>query len=81
MSFCEAEERPYLKDIQKLIGQSITVVEDHPFVDDGEADEVKNPVAPAKPKKSNYNRYRKRPSNKNTSGSSQKRKNNHNRKP
>ena len=35
ISFCDTEERPYLKDIQKLIGQNIPVVEDHPFVDDG----------------------------------------------
>jgi len=34
LSFCEAEERPYLKDIQKLINQAIPVVEDHPYVSD-----------------------------------------------
>jgi ATP-dependent RNA helicase RhlE len=32
ISFCEAEERPYLTDIQKLIGKNIPVVKDHPFV-------------------------------------------------
>ncbi|RPD40565.1 DEAD/DEAH box helicase [Chitinophaga barathri] len=31
LSFCEAEERPYVKDITKLIGQSIPVVSNHPF--------------------------------------------------
>lgn len=31
ISFCDAEERAYLKDIQKLISQSIPVVEEHPF--------------------------------------------------
>jgi ATP-dependent RNA helicase RhlE len=30
-SFCDVEERAYLKDITKVIGQSIAVVEDHPF--------------------------------------------------
>jgi ATP-dependent RNA helicase RhlE len=30
-SFCDAEERAYLKDIQKLTGLSIPVVEAHPF--------------------------------------------------
>lgn len=30
-SFCDAEEREFLRDIQKLIGQRIPVVEDHPF--------------------------------------------------
>lgn len=32
ISFCESEELPYLKDIQKLIGLQISVVKDHPFV-------------------------------------------------
>ena len=32
LSFCEAEEIPYLKDIQKLTGQLIPVEEDHPYV-------------------------------------------------
>jgi ATP-dependent RNA helicase RhlE len=32
LSFCDAEERPYLKDIEKLIKQKIEVVE-HPFMD------------------------------------------------
>lgn len=39
LSFCDAEERPYLKDIQKLINQQVPVITDHPFVDDG-AEEV-----------------------------------------
>lgn len=34
VSFCDAEEIPYLKDIQKLIRQAIPVVEDHPFTGD-----------------------------------------------
>lgn len=32
ISFCEMEERPYLKDIIKLIGLNIPVVSNHPFV-------------------------------------------------
>ncbi|MEQ8705260.1 MAG: DEAD/DEAH box helicase [Phaeodactylibacter sp.] len=35
LSFCDTEERAYLKDIQKLIGQQIPVVKEHPFPDDG----------------------------------------------
>jgi len=31
ISFCDIEERPYLKDIQKLISIEIPVVEEHPF--------------------------------------------------
>lgn len=33
-SFCDVEERAYLKDIQKLINQQIPIVKNHPFVDD-----------------------------------------------
>lgn len=32
LSFCETEEFPYLKEIQKLIGKKISVVKEHPFV-------------------------------------------------
>lgn len=31
ISFCDAEERAYIKDIQKLIGLEIPVVENHPY--------------------------------------------------
>ncbi len=30
-SFCEAEEKEYLRDIEKLIGKKIPVMNDHPF--------------------------------------------------
>ncbi len=35
ISFCETEEKQYLRDIQKLIGQQIPVIKDHPYPDDG----------------------------------------------
>jgi ATP-dependent RNA helicase RhlE len=31
LSFCDTEEKEYLKDIYKLISKKIPVVEDHPF--------------------------------------------------
>ena len=31
LSFCDQEEKAYLKDIRKLIAKSITVIEDHPY--------------------------------------------------
>ena len=31
LSFCDAEEMPYLKDIEKLINKKIPIVEDHPY--------------------------------------------------
>ena len=37
LSFCDIEEKPYLRDIQKLIDQKIPVI-DHPFTNDREED-------------------------------------------
>lgn len=34
LSFCDMEERAYLRSIQKLIKQDVPVVTDHPYVDD-----------------------------------------------
>jgi ATP-dependent RNA helicase RhlE len=34
LSFCDREENGYLRDIQKLIGKSIAVVADHPYLYD-----------------------------------------------
>lgn len=34
ISFCDVEERPFLRDIEKLINQKIPVVDNHDFVDD-----------------------------------------------
>jgi ATP-dependent RNA helicase RhlE len=31
LSFCDTEEKPYLKDIEKLITKKIPVIEDHPY--------------------------------------------------
>ncbi|MFZ3232554.1 MAG: helicase-related protein, partial [Patescibacteria group bacterium] len=31
MSFCDGEEREYLRDIERLIKKSVPVIEDHPF--------------------------------------------------
>lgn len=52
ISFCETEELPYLKDIQKLIGQTIPVVKEHPFVstESTKALEEKNEELKAKDK-------------------------------
>lgn len=34
ISFCDASERPYLKDIEKLINKRIKVIHEHPFIND-----------------------------------------------
>ncbi|MBR9919261.1 MAG: DEAD/DEAH box helicase [Bacteroidetes bacterium] len=73
ISFCDVEERAYLKDIQKLIRQDIPIVEEHPYEDD-----AKTP-APAKPAKNNNNN-RRRPNHRNgNKNQSRNRSNNKNR--
>lgn len=56
LSFCAGDERPYLKDIQKLIKQEIDIVEDHSYPDDGTeiltVPQKRNPNK--KPKKKNF---------------------------
>ena len=47
ISFCEGDEAVYLRDIQKLIGQKIKVIEDHPFVEDGLDENTKKRPAKA----------------------------------
>ncbi|WP_421782005.1 DEAD/DEAH box helicase [Kiloniella litopenaei] len=51
-SFCDHEERAYLKDIEKNIRQSVPVFEEHPYHDEGMA------AAPAGEKKGGNNRGR-----------------------
>jgi len=46
LSFCDTEEKPYLRDIQKLIGQQVPVIEDHPFVDFGIEDAAEHQSKP-----------------------------------
>ncbi len=38
-SFCDMSELDFLRDIQKLIKQTIPVVQDHPYMDDGSGDD------------------------------------------
>ncbi len=52
ISFCQPDERAFLKDIQKLISKKIEVVADHPFVD--EVDD--SPVKQTRPPRQNRNK-------------------------
>ena len=38
LSFCDEEEKAYLRDIQKLIDQTVPVVTDHPFPDESKGE-------------------------------------------
>ena len=57
LSFCNVEEKAYLRDIQKLIAQKIPVVAKHPFVDEGVEDIIVRPEKPRRPQ----HHWRKRP--------------------
>ena len=65
ISFCDPEERQWLKDIQRLIHQTIPVVEDHPFLntpaedtalDNSPDEKTKSPASKVK-----KNQYKPRP--------------------
>lgn len=47
ISFCDTEERAYLRDIQKLIRQNVPVVSNHPFQDEQEEMKPQHPADPA----------------------------------
>jgi len=55
VSFCDAEEKAYLLDIQKLIGQKIPVVKEHPFPLSAEEVEAEAANQQVKPEKNNSN--------------------------
>lgn len=57
ISFCESEELGELKDINKLIGKPIPVVEDHPYAADfttTPVNFVRNPNPQRRPQRSNF---------------------------
>ena len=68
-SFCDAEEKAYLKDIEKLIGKKITVIENHPFplMDH-------NPVKAVKQQRNNSNRSLRNTRESNSGGNNNKKK-------
>ena len=55
ISFCNLEEKAFLKDIQKLINQQIPVIEEHPFLLD-ENEEVPSVEKPKKNQRKKNNR-------------------------
>ncbi|WP_120497426.1 DEAD/DEAH box helicase [Kiloniella sp. EL199] len=72
-SFCDHEERTYLKDIEKNIRQSVPVFERHPYHEEGMApaptDSAKNGKTGGRP---NRNTRNSKPGNKNRRSNSQK---------
>ncbi|HEA29291.1 MAG TPA: DEAD/DEAH box helicase [Leeuwenhoekiella sp.] len=54
LAFCDNDERPYLKDIEKLIKQKIDVVTEHPYLVDGPDDDEPQ-QAKSRPQRSRNN--------------------------
>lgn len=67
LSFCDKEERPYLRDIEKLIKQEVPRMPEHQFMD-GDDEETETSQQPRKPRNPNQSRNRNR--NHNRSGKS-----------
>jgi len=60
MSFCDVDEKPYLKDIEKLIGKKIPVVTNQPFPLDPNA-KIVRPEKQARPERSQRPERKPRP--------------------
>ncbi|QLG44017.1 DEAD/DEAH box helicase [Costertonia aggregata] len=67
LSFCDKEERPYLKDIEKLIRQEVPRMPEHQFIDEDDTDQQREPQKQSQ-KPRNQNRSKNR--NRNRSGNS-----------
>lgn len=70
LSFCDKEERPYLRDIEKLIKQEVPRMPEHQFVDDGSEEETEQrpPRQPRNQNRNNANRNKNRSGNSNFRG-------------
>ena len=64
ISFCDADEKEYLRDIEKLISKKLHIIDNHPFplIDN-------NPVKPMKQQHGDHNRPGSNSSKRNNSGS------------
>lgn len=72
LSFCDQDERPYLKDIEKLIKQEVPRMPEHQFVDDDsetETDSAAETGTEQPRRKSDPDRNRSRNRNRNRNGS------------
>ncbi|MBT9188381.1 DEAD/DEAH box helicase [Zobellia russellii] len=77
LSFCDKEERAYLKDIEKLIKQQVPRMPEHQFIDGDEGEETTEEKRPQQRRPSNNSRNnRNRNRNRNRSGNSNNRNSN-----
>ncbi|WP_035845585.1 DEAD/DEAH box helicase [Crocinitomix catalasitica] len=61
ISFCDLEERPYLKGIEKLIKQQVPVIKDHPYVDTRKDSEIVGLKKPSQGNRNNKPKSNKKP--------------------
>jgi ATP-dependent RNA helicase RhlE len=61
LSFCNTEEKAYLRDIQKLIGQTVPVIEEHPYLSDG-TEEISTPKSGGNTKQPNQSKNQRKKS-------------------
>lgn len=78
LSFCMTEERPYLKDIEKLIKQKVPRLGEHPFMEEDDHVEEMHVKKPSKQRPKHKTKPR-RDENENRSNSSRNRNRNRNR--
>ncbi len=83
LSFCDKDERPYLRDIEKLIKQAVPRMPEHQFVDDDGTEEQESdnrpPIPPRNPNRNNSNRNKNRSASSNYKGKNKRNTNNSNR--
>ena len=72
LSFCDKEERPYLRDIENLIRQEVPRMPEHQFLDDGTEEETESDERPPRPPRSKNSQARNgnRSGNRHRSGNS-----------
>src|SRR6056297_1551213 len=76
LSFCDREERPYLRDIEKLIKQEVPRMPEHQFVDDGDQQQAEIQIRPQqRNSRPHPNRNRKNSGNSNFRGKNNRNKN------
>ena len=77
LSFCDKEERPYLRDIEKLIKQQVPRMPEHQFTD-GETAETETEHRPQQPRNPNRSRNSNRSGNSNYRGGKNRNRNGNN---
>ncbi|HIP49110.1 MAG TPA: DEAD/DEAH box helicase [Lutibacter sp.] len=60
ISFCSADEKPYLRDIEKLIKQKVPIIHEHPFL------EGKDDISPKQPQRGGRKPQQRRKPNSNS---------------